>query len=119
MSGALFIQSLALLLAWTEGNKYSINVMLAILFCLRNQVAAKLENGDLGKIIEKCIGFYGIGTIPDTRNPDFQQVMGYVEGIFDNSIQDRLTNGALYWGIEKPVGAKERVAQVGQMLFWS
>lgn len=56
--------------------------------------------------------------IPDIRNPDVVQIIGSVEGIFDNSIQDRMTNGAFYWGNERPLGAKEQTAKVGSLLLW-
>jgi hypothetical protein len=126
MTGANFLEALAAHLAWIEGDGYGLNAQIAILFCIRNRVAAGYEDGDLSKILEVL---YADGKgllfndktgifIPDPRNPEFQQLLGYVEGIFDNSFQDKLTNGALYWGIEKPPEAKIRVAQIGTLLFW-
>jgi len=44
--------------------------------------------------------------------------MTYVEGVFDNTTKDNLTDGALYWG-DKPIGGKKIVAQVGQLKLWS
>jgi hypothetical protein len=122
MTGATFLQSLAAHLAYMEGKAHGTNAQLAILFCLRNRIAANWEDGDLGRIIQSVyfMNIEGVvPDIPDVRNPDFQQILGYTEGIFDNSIQDRLTSGALFWGVKKPLGAKERVAQVSTLNFWS
>ena len=104
MNGVLFLYSLALHLAWTEGKASGINGILAVMFCLRNRVAANWEEGDLGRVIQgqhfmtlaKKIGQW-IPEIPDIREPIFQQAMTYVEGIFDNTTKDNLTSGALYW----------------------
>lgn len=125
MTGATFLQSLATLVAYEEVSEYGTNAELAVLFCFRNRVAAGWEDGDFSRILQRYFfEMYSSGStiyipdIPDVRNPDFQQVLGYVEGIFDNSLQDKLTSGALYWGVNKPIGAKERVAQVGPLLLW-
>lgn len=124
MTGATFLQSLAAHLAYMEGKDYGTNAQLAILFCLRNRISADWEDGDLGRIIQGEYFKHLIKTaswkldVPDVRNPEFQQVLGYVEGIFDNSTQDRLSNGALMWGNERPLGAKERMAQVGTLNLW-
>ena len=122
MTGSVFLQSLAAHLAYMEAKEHGVNSQLAVLFCLRNRIAAGWESGDLGRILQ---AYYfmstGIGTvpdIPDVRDPDFVQVLGYVESIFDNTAQDKLTDGAFYWGVERPLGAKERVAQIGQFSLW-
>lgn len=125
MNGVLFLHALAAHLAWMEGREYGINGQLAILFCLRNRVSAGWEEGDLGRIIQG-IHYLRYGEhkdlieVPDIRDPSFQQLLSYVQGVFDNSIQDVLTSGALYWG-EKPdrgFRTATRVAQVGSLLLW-
>ncbi len=125
MNGTLFLYSLALHLAWMEGKSHGINGILAILFCLRNRVAANQELGDLGRIIQAenfrrmaRINTYDVVEIPDIREPVFYQAIPYVEDIFNNTIKDGLTSGALHWG-EKPIGGKQIVTQVGQLKLWS
>lgn len=118
MTGATFLFSLAAHLAYREGKDHGVNAQLAVLFCLRNRIAANWENGDLHKILNMEYITSDYPDIPDTRNPDFVQIIGAVEGIFDNSIQDRLTNNAFYWGNEMPLGATQHVAKVGSLLLW-
>lgn len=122
MTGATFLHSMAVQLAWQSGQGHGTNGMLAILFCLRNRVAAGHDGGDLGKIVQREHYILEVKDpessfeVPDIREPSFSQLLGYVEGVFDNSVVDRLTSGALYWG-DLPSGA-QRVAQVGTLHLW-
>lgn len=123
MIPAQFLHSLAAQLAWQDGRENGVNGMLAVLFCLRNRVAAGHENGDLGRIIQgQHIWRYVTGQnftdVPDTREPAFAQLLGYIEGVFDNSIVDRLTVGALYWGNQRNPSGGVKVAQVGTLDLW-
>ena len=122
MTGKDFLNSLACQLAYAEGREEGINGMSAILFALRNRVIAGHENGDLGRIIQaeftKRMLLRQPIDIPDVRDPSFSQVLNLVEGILDGTIQDKLTNGAIYYG-PKPWGSKERVAVVGKLELWS
>lgn len=107
-----------------EAKQHGVNAQLAVLFCLRNRIAAGWEDGDLGRIIQGELFKHLVRTaswkldIPDVRDPDFVQILGYVESIFDNTAADKLTDGAFFWGVERPLGAKERVAQIGQLNLW-
>lgn len=121
MTPAQFLHSMSVQLAWQDGRENGVNGMLAILFCLRNRVAEGFEGGDLSRIIQSHhIWRYSEGLafidVPDTREPSFSQLLGYVEGVFDNSIVDRLTAGATYWG--KFQIKKMKVAQVGTLDLW-
>lgn len=119
MTGSIFLQSLAVYIAWRDGKDYGLNAQIAILLCIRNRVAANKYNGDLGKILEPEINTVSpVYELPDVRDPSFTQLSGLAESIFDNTAQDRLTCGATDWGEEPPLGAKERVAQVGTLLLW-
>lgn len=123
MTSAQFLHSLAAQLAWQDGQEHGVNGMLAILFCLRNRVAAGHENGDLGRIVQaqhvwRYATHQNFVDVPDTREPAFSQLLGYVEGVFDNSIVDRLTTGALYWGDQRTITGRTKVAQVGTLDLW-
>lgn len=127
MTGATFLHSLAAYIAWLEGQEHGTNGMLAILFCIRNRVAAGHEGGDLARIlqaeywyIDNMIGDDGFTGVPDVREPSFAQLLGFVEGVFNNDTVDRLTNGALYWGTNpfKGRGAMTRTGNVGELILW-
>lgn len=123
MTGVDFLRGLAAHLAWMEGKDHGLNGQLAILFCLRNRVAAGWEDGDLGRIIQGAYYFrYSIAQylieVPDVRNPEVQQLLGYVEGVFDNTIQDRLTEGATHWNNKLHGSGLAKVAQVGTLNLW-
>jgi hypothetical protein len=123
VTGSTFLQSLAAHIAYMEAKEHGVNAQLAVLFCLRNRIAAGWEDGDLGRIIQAelfkhFIDQEYITEVPDVRDPDFIQILGYIESIFDNTATDKLTSGALFWGVERPLGAKERVAQIGQFNLW-
>lgn len=127
MDGLTFLHSQALLLAWMDGRE-SVNSSLAILFCIRNRINEKWEDGDLGRILQgiwyeryyqNTPGGLDYIELPDLRDPVFNQLLGLVESIFDpeNPAIDRLTNGGTRWG-DNPVEAKERVAVVGTLNIW-
>jgi hypothetical protein len=120
--GIDFLNGLACHLAWLEGREEGTNGMSAVLFALRNRIIAGHENGDLGRIIQaeftKRMLLRQPTEVPDVRDPSFSQILGLVEGILDGTIQDRLTNGALYYG-PRPWGSKERVAVVGKLELWN
>lgn len=122
MVGKDFLYSLACHLAWHEGNSESTNGQLAILFCLKNRITAGIEGGDLGRILQaeftkRMLLKQPSIEVPDVRDPSFSQVLSLVEGIFDGSVQDRLTNGAIYYG-PKPWGSKDQAAVVGKLQLW-
>lgn len=121
MTGANFLEAMAVHLAWMEASMYGINEQLAVLFCLRNRLAAGWLNGDLSCILRNAFLFdqtNKIFDLPDPRDPAFQQLLTLAESVFDNTAKDYITDGAVYWGVNKPHDAKERVAQVGQLLLW-
>lgn len=122
MVGKDFLHSLACHLAYLEGVGEGTNGMTAILFCLRNRITAGMEGGDLGRILQaeftkRMMLKQPSIDVPDVRDPSFSQVLGFVEGIFDGSIQDKLTNGAIYYG-PKPWGSKDQAAVVGKLILW-
>jgi hypothetical protein len=122
MVGINFLHALACHLAWLEGREDGTNSMCAILHCLKNRMTAGMEGGDLGRILQaeftkRMLLKQPSIDIPDVRDPSFSQVLGFVEGIFDGTIQDRLTNGAIYYG-PKPWGSKDQAAVVGKLQLW-
>lgn len=61
--------------------------------------------------------------LPDPRDPKFQELLGYVDGIYSGEMQDKWTAGGLFWwnGTGEPwfsLPDKERVGQVGNLIFW-
>ncbi len=79
--------------------------MLGVQFVVRNRVKAGWSGGDWGKVIESHNQFSSISVLgdamtiwyPDVRDPNFQRVLQEVDGIYDGTTADTLTNGALYY----------------------
>lgn len=100
-----FVKSLALLVAWREEHTNQINGMLGALFVLRNRVEKGWFEGSWELNIESANQFSSMTslcdsqtvTYPDIRDPDFQKMLLYVDGIYDGTYPDSLTHGALYF----------------------
>lgn len=122
MTSNTFLQSMAAGLAWMEGKDDGVNGQLAILFCLRNRINSGYLNGDLKAIIQAEYSKRELLKqpieFPDPRDPYFSQLLGYVEGIFEGTIIDNITNGAIYYG-PKPYGSGQRVGVVGKLELWN
>lgn len=129
MSGEDYIKAQAVRIAYEDGGSNGLNGMLAVLFVLRNKVwgyagDAPAGAGDWQLIIDEAL----IGrttnslTLPDVRDPSFQKVLQYVDGVFDNSLADHLTDGAMWYGTKENTrllaNSFQRVAQVGSLTFW-
>lgn len=105
MDGSTFTKAILALLAWREERSNGISGELAVCFVVRNRVNAGWSQGDWGKVIETHGQFSSISIIgdsqtvlyPDTRDPLFLTVLQAVEGIYDGTTDDTLTNGALYY----------------------
>lgn len=122
MTADLFLKSLALAVAWREGAKNGANGMLGVLFALRNRVKDGWVGGTWFGVLQAALNRTPLEEVPDPRHPEFQQVMGLIDGIFDDTVPDTLTGGARYWA---PVGDlvlhgvdQERTAVVGAMVFF-
>jgi len=104
MDGESYIKSLACILAEREERSNGINGMLAVLFLVRRR-ADQWYAGDWVKTITAHNQFSSMvikgdpETVwyPDSREPNFQKILQYVDGIYDGSTLDNLTNGALYY----------------------
>jgi hypothetical protein len=79
--------------------------MLAVIFVIKNRAKANWLGGDIHKIITEKNQFDSVVRIgdpntveyPDPRDPTFQKVCQYVDGILDGTTADNLTSGSLYY----------------------
>ena len=100
-----YVLSLAALTAWREERGGGLNSMLAVMFVIKNRANANWQGGDIYKIITAKNQFDSIvmkgdpNTVeyPDPRDPVFQKVCQYADGIFDGTTADNLTMGSLYY----------------------
>lgn len=115
MTGIDFIKACAALLAWRDGSKEGFDGMLAVLFVIRNRAQAGWAGGDWLKIVEE-LSEENTLYYPDTREPNFQRLLQWVDGVYDGTIEDKITNGAKYY--YNPAMAAERCAVVGGMTFY-
>ena len=108
MTGEEIIKGLALVAAWKHEHQNGVNGMLAVLFVLRNRVNDGWFNGDWMLNVEALfnsgpddwtVNTQGIeeGSFPDVREPSFIKLMQYIDGVFDGTQTDTLTDGALYF----------------------
>src|SRR5271157_4899587 len=94
MTGEEFIKGLLCLVAERE-RENGVNGTLGIMFMIRNRVNAGWCGGDWGKVIEATAPGLTVH-YPDVRDPSFQRVLQEVDGIYDGTTADTLTNGAQY-----------------------
>jgi hypothetical protein len=100
-----YVKSLACLLAVREEESNGVNGCLGVLFVLRTRVAAGWFGGDLYKNITAKNQFSSMvikgdnRTVyyADPREPNFQKVLQFVDNVFDGTMKDILTNGAIYY----------------------
>jgi Cell Wall Hydrolase len=135
-----YVLSLAALVAWREERGNGLNGCLGVLFVIKNRAKAGWEFGDIFKIITQKNQFDSMvlkgdpNTVeyPSPDDPVFSKLVQYVDGVFDGSTQDTLTQGALYYCdpgpgvtpggwfqrniIDNP--AHPRVAQIGTTLYF-
>jgi spore germination cell wall hydrolase CwlJ-like protein len=98
-----YCKSVLALVAEREARSNGINGMLAVAFVIRNRVQ-KWEKSWYDVICSH--NQFSSMTVkgdsqtiwyPDPREPNFQKLLQSVDGIFDGTIQDTLTNGAIYY----------------------
>lgn len=147
MTAETYIRAQLATLAWREGHEHGgINNSLAVAFVYKNRVRAGW--GDWLDLIQRHAVWSArneneLDTVshPDVREPNFQLLLQQIDGVFDGSMQDKLTlspktktdNGrpALYYGVlrqitrpwflEKVVQQPElhpRTSQVGEVIFF-
>ena len=102
-----FEKALGCLLAVREERSNGVNGMLGVLFILRNRSLSDGQGFPRGWLanIEGHNQFSSMTVIgdsqtvyyPDPREPNFQRVLQLVDGVYDNSMADALTQGALYY----------------------
>jgi hypothetical protein len=121
MTGDDFLKAKLAETAWRCRRGGGIFGMMAVAFVIRNRVhhlnepwltaceAALHQVADEG-LIDRAD--------PETRDPEFQQILHAVDGIFGDRLMDKLTNGATqaYAQDTKVPAHVERVAVVGQMV---
>lgn len=132
-----YIKSKLADLCWQEGHEYGgINNMLAIGFMMRNRVHAGWLGGDwLACIAEYYINAEGEkrpSSTPNLRDPMFRELLAKIDGVYEASAADKMTQGALYcadlnkisrqWFVDNIVRKPEehkRIAQVGPVYFFT
>jgi hypothetical protein len=105
MDSATYEKALAALLCWREENGNGVNGMLGVLFCLRNRAKAGWEMGQWSKLITTHNQFSSMTVkgdaelvqFPDLHDQNFVKVLQMVDGIYDGTTEDTLTNGGLYY----------------------
>jgi hypothetical protein len=111
MTGEEITKSLALVAAWKHEHHNGVNGMLAVLLVLRNRVNEGWFNGDwmqnIGSLLRHTWDsptIEGESDLPDVREPNFIKLIQYIDGIFDGTQPDSLTDGSLYF---RPTGSQD------------
>lgn len=95
MTGDEYIKGQIVRAAWQRAQSNGVLAMLAVALVVRNIEKA-------GKSwLQACDEVWDLETAhgtPDVRDPDFQKLLYGVEAIFDGTVADKLTNGAIRIG---------------------
>lgn len=109
-----YIKSQLAMLAWWEGHRRGgVNNMLAVAFVVRNRVRSGWLGGDWMKLIANHFRWSAGDFVPnmsvldalddaEVEVPDFhdaalRRMLEEIDGIFDGSTPDNMTEGALYY----------------------
>jgi len=100
-----YVKSLAVLLAWREEAVNGVNGCLGVLFVIRNRATAGWEQGDWFAIMTAKNQFSSMTVLgdgqttkyPEMHDPVFNKLLQYVDGVYDGTTQDTLTQGAVYY----------------------
>jgi hypothetical protein len=101
---------------WRAAQTELHSVMLAVCMVFKNRADAGWYDGDL---YLNCVQWLeeNPGDFPDTRDPQFQQLLAKIENVISGAVPDK-TGGAIWFApkiIEKFVGIV--TATIGNMLF--
>lgn len=105
--------------AWSRA-EYN-NGSVCVMYVLRKR--ANEENGNWMRAMHDVEEAPRKRDLPDPRDPKFQELLGYVDGIYSGETIDKWTAEARFWwdGSGDPwfsLPDKERVGQVGNLIFW-
>ena len=100
-----YIKSQLCLVAWREERSNGLSGQLGVMFVIRNRVHAGWFEGDWAKNITghnqfssmSVKGDAGTVSYPDVRDPLFLELLQQVDGVYDNTTNDSITGGALYY----------------------
>lgn len=136
MTGGQFVQGHIALVAWREAHTSGINGMIAVSLVIRNRVNAGWHGGDWMKNIYAPGAFSSmngsITDVPDIRDPEVVKFLEVVDRIYDGTMPDKLTGGAMYFcdptivnpdgwfykNIIQNEGQHPRTASVGRNVFF-
>jgi hypothetical protein len=114
MIGVDFQKAVVALIGWQAMRREGLNAMLGACLVFRNQAKLTEEND-----IYRCATAYAMDhdvfQYPDTRDPQFLSLLHRMDGLFDDTFIDNLTNGALYF---RPTKGAMVCANIGPVLFY-
>ena len=125
MTGDEYVKGQLATIAWIDGLESGLNGCLGIAHTAANRVRAGWHSGDWVAVVWGLIRqrerYWG--EPPDVRDPQFQTLLQAVDNIYDGSLVDRLTDGALYYVRKDESGILAggrhiRTATIGQLIFY-
>lgn len=148
MTGETVIKGQLALLAWREGHVHGgLDNSLAVAFVVRNRVRAGWHGGSWAGVLENHSLYSSVLEIPspklpDMRDPNVMRLFQMIDGVYEGSLQDKLTvapsmktgegRGGLFyaelhhvtrpWFVSHVLGDQEnhpRTSQVGQVTFFA
>jgi hypothetical protein len=121
MVGDDFVKALLVQIAWRDCQKFGFANQVGVLLCLRNQTEQLYDGNWLAAVNHTLAGDTFLDALADdVRDPNFQKLLQAVDGVYDGTRTDKLTDGALWWRVPdslSPVGA-ERTAVVGRVVYY-
>ena len=102
------------LMAWRKGHEYGgTDSMLSFMFIARNRFNAGW--GDWLKVIDGMYEDFERQGYPNLADRDYRFILQNVDSVFDGSMPDKLTEGALYWA-ELPNDEKLFLSEVKPLI---
>lgn len=120
MTAPDYEKSIIALCCWRQGKAELYRGMLSVAMAIRNRAKTGWFEGSIYKNAVAVLVENPSNTeFPDARDPQFQDLMQAVDGVYDDRIADK-TDGALYWisaqSAEQISGVT--TCQVGQIIFF-
>jgi hypothetical protein len=117
MIGVDFQKAIVALISWQAMRGEGVNAMLGACFVFRNQAKTGEPSDDIYTCAKLHAAHRGVVGFPDTRHPQFLMLLQYMDGVFDDTLVDNITNGAL--AFERPHHKDALVcANIGPVLFY-
>lgn len=116
-----FIKAHLASVAHYNAHQYGANAMLGVMLVIRRRVQVGWYEGSWMNNIYHAVPMAPLST-PDPREPAFQKILQLADSVYDGTLEDKWTGGALSFKDQEiptaPYAGLERVAKIDQLNFY-